>query len=260
MSLDLNARIFKVDDFDFTGYNTRMLRILHTNRFLLRTRFPKVAVMLLNIDQLKKWHTEHNERRSSLADVIIDSIRQYAFNYQGNIVKQSIDLNDHAFWRIIVSNVLCPNTKTGTHKQTCLHRSTPNIMALRDGYPSMHRNGVGSANDVPDGRTHVLFSGAGTDVGAADTASDTDATDADDATDNTDAAAAAHASSAHDRVNAHVKTSIASHQDHATPRSLHAPPPPLLNTRKVARTKGSLSKKNRHDRQPRRSEAVPLPW
>lgn len=237
-----NARIFKVDDFDFTGYNARMLRILHTNRFLLRTRFPKVAVMLLNIDQLKKWHTERNERRSSLADVIVDSIRQYAFNYQGNIVKQSIDLNDHAFWRIIVSNVLSPNTKTSNR---LLHRRTPDRMTPRDVSQCMHRSGFDSTDDTCDGSS--LFS------------ADAEAAKTDDATADIDGAdASTRAAATHDTVNAHVKTGVASHhREHATPRSLHAPQ--LLNTRKATRTKGSLSQKNRHDRQMRRSGAEPLP-
>ena len=99
---------FAIDDLDLTGYNPSMLRLIQNNRLLLRTRFPKVVVVLLGKPELKRWYGSHcpNGRVERLVDILVDVVSAYTINYQGNVFRRTIDLNDHGFWKLLVSRVI----------------------------------------------------------------------------------------------------------------------------------------------------------
>jgi hypothetical protein len=105
---------FAIDDLDLTGYNPSMLRLIQNNRLLLRTRFPKVIVVLLGKPELKRWYGSHcpNGRVERLVDILVDVVDAYTINYQGNVARRTIDLNDHGFWKLLVSRVIGPKEAT----------------------------------------------------------------------------------------------------------------------------------------------------
>lgn len=87
---------FMVDDLNFTGYQMRQLQWITNYELLLNTRFPKLAIVLFEHPRLLALRKQYEE--SKCFKYIVMSINSYAFNLQGNIMFDMIDITNATFW------------------------------------------------------------------------------------------------------------------------------------------------------------------
>ena len=112
--------IFQIDDLNFIGYDTQQLSMLCDHHILRRTRYPKLVIVLMDHPYFKEWISKNNVSTELDFTIqnIIKGIRQYAFNFQGNLVHSSINLNDEEFWKYIVDSFMmsspCPSSSSSS--------------------------------------------------------------------------------------------------------------------------------------------------
>ena len=152
--------LFSVDDFDFTGYKFRQMKLITQHQLLLITRFPKLVVVLYDHPKFTEWirnmmpsetpkkdndaMTQGVERLMSEGNhivndlairIIVKAVQKHCFNFQGNLRSEKIDLSDTEFWKTLVDSAL---TEFENHAQsTVSHKnSTEMLMEPREKIPS----------------------------------------------------------------------------------------------------------------------------
>ena len=152
--------LFSVDDFDFTGYKFRQMKLITQHQLLLITRFPKLVVVLYDHPKFTEWirnmmpsetskkdkdaMTQGVERLMSEGNnivndlairIIVKAIQKHCFNFQGNLRSEKIDLSDTEFWKTLVDSAL---TEFENHAQsTVSHKNrTQMIVEPREKIPS----------------------------------------------------------------------------------------------------------------------------
>ena len=147
---DMSAYRFKIDDYNFTGYQHAQLKLLCDHDVLIRTRFPKLVTILHDHPQYAKWlRRQKKHTDSQIIDSTVRAIQAYAFNFQGNLTHPYIDLHDADFWRVLVDHALLRITGTsGSSTKRSSKKSTERKRLRRS-----------SALDAEDVREHRNLSG-----------------------------------------------------------------------------------------------------
>jgi len=108
--------IFEIDDLNLTGYEYSQLKNICEFDILIKTRFPKLLLVLLDHPSFLQW-LETNSNQPTKEEIItklIHIIHKFAFNYQGNLVHSKIDLKDEMFWKMLVEMFML--TSSESHK------------------------------------------------------------------------------------------------------------------------------------------------
>lgn len=102
---------FAVDDLNFIGYTQGQLTLICKHNIPLRTRFPKLVVVLAQHPFLSQWLQEHSLvlDEARLVDSVVRCVDNFAFNFQGNLVTDKVDLSKDEFWGGVVDFFLMNN-------------------------------------------------------------------------------------------------------------------------------------------------------
>lgn len=115
----INEYNFKIDDYNLIGYSKLNMGLICDYRLIVETRFPKLVVVLYNHPKFNEWLnlSEYNEiTDNQKIECILKTIQKYCFNFQGNLIHRTIDLNDSLFWQILVDNIMIINEKNKSEK------------------------------------------------------------------------------------------------------------------------------------------------
>lgn len=101
-----NHFLFQIDDLNFTGYQQKQLELICTYSLPLKTRFSKLVVVLYEHQKFHSWVNTQSYLKdiseSQIITLLIETINRYTLNFQGNLIKNAVNLNDSSFWKKLV--------------------------------------------------------------------------------------------------------------------------------------------------------------
>lgn len=101
--------IFDADDLNFGGYQTHQLRPLCEHNLPLRTRFPKLVLVLAKHPLLLDWLSSQKLNHlgeEEIVERLLNCVKAFSVNFQGNLVRRQIDISEEEFWKVLVDAFL----------------------------------------------------------------------------------------------------------------------------------------------------------
>tara|TARA_Y100000589_G_C27191535_1_gene645016 strand:+ start:80 stop:553 length:474 start_codon:yes stop_codon:yes gene_type:complete len=105
MSESYNDKLFKANDYNFTGYNYQLLELICEYKLPLRTHFPKFIAVIFKHPKFNEWLKTQNLQdldSNKTIELLIESVKKRTENISGNLTKYELDLMNKDIWTEIV--------------------------------------------------------------------------------------------------------------------------------------------------------------